>query len=245
MSKIKITVATIGHMPAEFQKKKLKEWKSSIFEVVDEIENYSLNCQSDGLGWEFTDAPLENVLPTNFNGDFLVSIVNVPIEGNWYTRRLTSNRVVFSFHEIKDILRSSNIPLENIIYRLFYAYSLLYKRSENRIPTNTEHTSFTHDETRGCIFDMNGIKTDIIHSCHKPILCSSCVERTRQEKVSSETIEKCQSEIYGIQKDLFYKMTDFIKQHPVWSLAISGLTAIVLGAIGSVVGSYVYEAIKH
>ena len=244
MSKIKITVATIGHMPAEFQKRKLKEWNSSIFEVVDGIENYSLSCQSDGDDWEFTDAALENVLPTNFNGDFLVSIVNVPIEGNWYTRRLTSNRVVFSFYEIKDILGLSSIPLENAIYRLFYAYLLLYKRSGNRIPTNAENTSFTHDETRGCIFDMNGIKTDITHSCHKPILCSSCVERSRQEKVSSETIEKCQSEINRIQKDLFYRMTDFIRQHPVWSLAISGLTAIVLGATGSVVGSFIYEAIK-
>ncbi|WP_350597954.1 hypothetical protein [Pseudomonas sp. 65/3-MNA-CIBAN-0223] len=244
MSKIKITVATIGHMPAEFQKRKLKEWNSSIFEVIGEIENYSLNCQSDGDDWEFTDAALENVLPTNFNGDFLVSIVNVPIEGNWYTRRLTSNRVVFSLHEIKDILGLSNIPLENAIYRLFYAYLLLYKRSGDRIPTNAESTSFTHDETRGCIFDMNGIKTDITHSCHKPILCSSCVERSRQEKVSSETIEKCQSEINRIQKDLFYRMTDFIRQHPVWSLAISGLTAIVLGATGSVVGSFIYEAIK-
>lgn len=244
MSKIKITVATIGHMPAEFQKKKLKEWKSSVFEVVDEIENYSLNCQSDGPDWEFTDAALEKVLPTVFNGDFLVSIVNVPIEGNWYTRRLTSNRVAFSFHEIKDILRFSNIPLTNVIYRLFYAYLLLYKRSGNRIPTNAEHTNFTHDETRGCIFDMNGIKTDIIHSCHKPILCTSCAEQSRQQKVSKETIEKCQSETYKIQKDFFYIMTDFIRQYPVWSLAISGLTAVVLGATGSVVGSYVYEAIK-
>lgn len=245
MPKIKITVATIGHVQAEFQKKNLKEWKSSIFEVAGEIENYSLNCQSDGHGWEFTDAALEKVLPTNFTGDFLVSIVNVPIEGNWYTRRLTSNRVVFSFHEIKDILRYSNMPLENVIYRLLYAYSLLFIRSGNCIPTNAEHTNFTHDETRGCIFDMNGIKTDIVHSCHKPILCSSCAERSRQEKVSSETIEKCQSELRRIQKDLFYKITDFIKQYPVWSFAISGITAIVIGATGSVVGSYVYEAIKR
>jgi len=245
MSKTKITVATIGHMPAEFNKQKLKEWNSSIFEVVDEIENYSLSCESDGYGWEFTDTALEKVLPTKFNGDFLVSIVNVPIEANWYSRRLTSNRVVFSFHEIKDILSLSNIPLANVIYRLFYAYTLLYKRSGNRIPTNAEHTNFTHDETRGCLFDMNGIKTDVVYSCHKPILCSSCVERLRQEKVSNETIEKCQSEIHGIQKDLFYLMADFIKQHPVWSLVISGLTAIILGAAGSVVGSYIYEAIKH
>ena len=245
MSKTKITVVTIGHMLAEFNAKKLKQWSSSIFEVVDEIENYSLNCESDGDGWEFTDTALENVLPKNFNGDFLISIVNVPIEANWYSRRITSNRVVFSFHEIKSILISSDIPLENAIYRIFYAYTLLYKRSKNRIPTTTEHTNFTHDETRGCIYDMNGIKTDIVYSCHKPILCPSCVERLRTDKVSNETIKKCQSEIHLIQKDLFYKMTEFIKQHPAWSLVISGLTAIVLGATGSILGSYIYETIKR
>ncbi|MBP1138721.1 hypothetical protein ACTACN_24995 [Pseudomonas syringae] len=244
MSKIKITVATIGHMPAEFDKKKLKEWRSEIFEICDEIENYSLNCESDGRGWEFTDKALEEVLPERFKGDFLVSIVNVPIEENWYSRRLTSNRVVLSFYEMKDILNASNIPLVNIVYRLFYSYTLVYKRNGDRIPENIEHTNFTHDETRGCIFDMNGIKTDAVYSCHKPILCSSCVERIRRDKVSSETIEKCQHEIKKIQKDLFYKLADFIKVHPVWSLAISGLTAICLGAAGSVLGSYIYDTIK-
>lgn len=245
MSTIKITVATVGHMPAEFNKQKLKGWSSSVFEVIGEIENYALNCQSDGYGWEFTDEALEEVLPANFSGDFLVSIVNVPIEANWYSRRLTSNRVVFSFHEIKDILTFSNIPLANVVYRLLYAYTLLYKRSGDRIPANTEHTNFTHDETRGCLFDMNGIKTDVVYSCHKPIICSSCVERLRQEKVSIDTIERCQSEILKIQKDLFYKMADFIKHYPIWSLAISGLTAIALGATGSVIGSYVYKAIER
>lgn len=244
MSKIKITVATIGHMPVGFNKQKLKAWNSSVFEVVDEIENYALNCNADGYGWEFTDNALENVLPTNFNGDYLVSVVNVPIEGNWYSRRLTSNRVVLSLHEIKDILIFSNIPLENVIYRLFYAYTLLYKRSGNRIPPNREHTNHTHDETRGCLFDMNGIKTDLVYSCHKPVICSSCVEKLRQEKVSTNTIEKCQSEINKIQKDLFYRIADFIKHHPLWSLAISGITAIVLGAMGSILGAYAHNAIK-
>ncbi|OIQ83829.1 hypothetical protein GALL_343480 [mine drainage metagenome] len=244
MSKTKITVATIGHMPAEFNRQKIKKWKSSVFEVLDEIESYSLSKDSDGMEWEFTDESLETVLPNTFSGEFLIAIVNVPIELNWYSRRLSANRVVFTFHEIKEILRYSNIPLENIIFRLLYAYTLLYKRSGNCIPESTEHTNFTHDETRGCLFDMNGIKTDIVYSCHNPIICSDCLERLRQEQISDETIAKCKKEIRGIQKKLFYRITDFIKQHPLWSLAISGVTAIVLGVIGSVLGSYVYEAIK-
>ena len=244
MSRTRITVATVGHMPADFNRQKLKEWESSVFEIVDEIESYSLTCDSDGYGWAFTDEALEEVLPNKFNSDFLIAIVNVPIELNWYSRRLSANRVVFSFHEIKEILRFSNIPLENVIYRLLYAYTLLYKRSGNRIPKTAEHTNFTHDETRGCLFDMNGIKTDVVYSCHNPIICSDCVERLRREKVSDETIAQCQSEIRRIRKALFYRITDFIKQHPLWSLAISAATAIILGALGSVLGSYVYEAIK-
>lgn len=244
MAKTRITVATVGHMPADFDRHEIKEWESSVFEIVDGIESYSLTCDSDGYSWEFTDKALEGVLPNSFNGEFLIAIVNVPIESNWYTRRLSANRVVFSFHEIKEILRFSNIPLENVIYRLLYAYTLLYRRSGNRIPETAEHTNFTHDETRGCLFDMNGIKTDIVYSCHSPIICSDCVGRLRREKVSDETIDQCQNEIRRIRKTMFYRITDFIKKHPLWSLAISGMTAIVLGAAGSVLGSYVFEAIS-
>ncbi|HEY8098428.1 MAG TPA: hypothetical protein VIE65_20385 [Methylobacter sp.] len=244
MSKIKITVATVGHMPADFNRQKIKEWNSSVFEILDGIDSYSLNCDSDGHGWEYTDDALENVLPKNFNGEFLIAIVNVPLELNWYSRRLSANRIVFSFHEIKEILRFSNIPLENVICRLLYSYTLLYKRCGNCIPKNTAHTNFTHDETRGCLFDMNGIKTDVVYSCHNPVICPDCIARLRRENVSDDTINQCQTEIRRIRKALFYRITDFIKQHPLWSLAISAATAIILGALGSVLGSYTYEAIK-
>lgn len=245
MAKTKITVVTVGHMPADFNRQKIKEWSSLVFEIDDGIESYFLSRDSDGNTWEFTDKSLEGVLPDKFNGDFLIAIVNVPIELNWYSRRLSANRVVFSFHEIKDILKISHIPLENVIFRLLYAYTLLYKRSGNRIPEASENTNFTHDETRGCLFDMNGIKSDVIYSCHNPIICADCVERLRREKVADETINKCQSEIRKIQKNMFYRITDFITEHPLLSLAISGVTALALGTISSVIASYIFVALKR
>lgn len=245
MDKTKITVSTIGHMPADFNKAKITSWSSDVFEITDEIESYVLSKDSDGAGWEFTDANLEEVLPDNFQGDFLVAIVNVPLELNWYTRRLHNNRLVFTFYEIKDILYYSNIPLENIIYRLLYAYTLLYRRSGNKIPMTGEHTNFAHDETRGCLFDMNGIKTDIVHSCHKPIICPYCTEKLKQEKISNEVISRIKKEISGIKKPLFYKIAEFVKKYPIWSLAISAITAIILGAIGSYIATVIYEAINN
>ena len=39
MQKTRITVATVGHMPTEFNRQKLKRWESSVFEIVGEIES--------------------------------------------------------------------------------------------------------------------------------------------------------------------------------------------------------------
>ncbi len=58
MDKIKITVATIGHMPANFDKNKIKKWNSSVLSVNGEIESYSLNKDSDGYNWDYSDKSL-------------------------------------------------------------------------------------------------------------------------------------------------------------------------------------------
>lgn len=245
MEKTKITVATVGHMPAEFDKRKIENWNSSLLSVSDEIQSYALTEDSDGENWQFTDSILENLLPKYFNGDFLIAIVNVPIELNYYSRRLSGNRVVFTFHETKEILGLANIPIENIICRILYAYTLLFLRSGNKIPPNDEGTNFTHDETRGCLFDMNGIKWDIVYSCHQPIICPDCVERLKKEKISNEIISKTQKEIRKIKKPIFYRIMEFIKKHPIWSLLISALSAIILGAIGSFIATLFYEYMKH
>jgi hypothetical protein len=181
MSKVKIKLVSIGHLPLEFQSKKVKNWKSSTFEVVGKIDNFALCCDSDGYDWEFSDALVKQQFPANSEADFMIAIVNVPIEDNWYSRRLSDNQVVFTYHQISKILDQYNIPLENVIYRLLYVYTLLYRRAGNKIPNFGEAPGFTHDETRGCLFDMNGVKTDLVASCHNPKVCDE-VPRTLKRK---------------------------------------------------------------
>jgi hypothetical protein len=145
---------------------------------------------------------------------------------------------------VKEILEDKNIPLVNVIYRLLYAYTILYKRSGDRIPDFGEAPGFTHDETRGCLFDMNGIKVDLVASCHKPIICDECRERLRQERVSNEIIEKAQREILKIRSDRYYILLDFLKKHPIWSIVISSIYAIILGVSASVMASFIYDWIR-
>ncbi|WP_019899660.1 hypothetical protein [Methylotenera mobilis] len=240
MSKTKITLLTLGHMPPEFDKKKILKFRSSIFEIIGEIESYSLTKNSDGNSWEFYDSTFESEVPKVFNSDFLICIVNVPLQLNWYSRRLSGNRVVFTFYEIKEYLKKENIPIENVLLRMLNSYTLLYKRSNNTIPKTTDHTNYTHDETRGCLFDMNGVKHDIIVSCNSPIICPDCIQRMKVERVSEEVISRCRKDIRKIRKTLFYRITDFIKIYPIFSLSISSGFAITL----SIFASYIYDLMK-
>ncbi|EGQ7838618.1 hypothetical protein ACFM0N_003102 [Vibrio parahaemolyticus] len=245
MSKVKIKLISIGHLPLEFNIKSVGKFKSSQFEIHGEIERLALRCDSDGMSWEFSDDIVRKQLPELGDADFMIAIVNGPLEDNWYSRRLGGNKVAFTFHEIKGILQWANIPLENVIYRMLNAYTLAYKRAGNRIPDFEEMTDFTHDETRGCLFDMNGLKLDLVASCHKPIICSECQERLRRDRVPENVIKAVEKDIKKIRKDLYYRILDRVKRHPIFALFLSSLFALFLGITGSIAGSYAYEYIKH
>jgi hypothetical protein len=244
MSKVRIKLISIGHLPLEFNSKKISKFPSSLFNVVGDIDNLALRCDSDGYDWEFSDSLVKDQMPKLNGADFMIAIVNVPLEDNWYSRRLGDNQVVFTFHEIKEILQVANIPLENVIYRLLNAYSFAYKRAGNKIPEFCEMSDFTHDETRGCLFDMNGLKGDLAASCHKPIICGECKERLRRDRVSDNEIKSAEKDIKKIQKDLYYRILEKVKRHPIYALVLSSLFAFSLGVAGSITGSYVFEYLQ-
>ncbi|MEW7987570.1 MAG: hypothetical protein AB2784_08025 [Candidatus Thiodiazotropha endolucinida] len=229
--KIRIRMVTLGTVPYDLYLTKFDNWKSSIFEIVSPIENFTLNADSDGNDWQFTDSNISDHLPENDGENFLVALTNVPLHLNWYTRRVKNNYVVFTFNEIADYLRSNNIPLENVVYRLLYAYTLIYIENKKKIPSCDEYTNFTHDETRGCIFDMNGLKYDIIHSCDNPIICDACTHRLSSVGVSVSKIERAKKELTKVRKELYYRITSWISKHPILALFLATLWAIMIGLL--------------
>ncbi len=247
MNKLKITIVTIGHMPPNLNRQKIENWESSIFELTGGIESYTLPIDSDGNNWEFSDEALKNVLPNHHDGDFLIAIVNVPIQENYFARVPEDNKVVFTFYETKEILGLHNIPLENVIYLMIYTCALIYlsvKAQGKEISLIRDWSRFFHDETRGCPFDMNGIKSEIIYACDSPTICSDCLTKFRNGKVSIELIDTINQELRKIKKPLFYRASDFVKNHPIASLIITTLTALILGVSGSIIGSYIFEWLR-
>lgn len=245
MEKVRIKLVTIGHIPLHLNLQEVSNWKSEVFELIGDIDNLSLRCDSDEANWAYSDMLLKTQFPPNAGADFSIALVNVPIEDNWYSRRLGDNKIVLTFCQIREFLNWENIPLENVVLRVLYSYTLLYRRSGNKIPGFGVAPSFTHDETRGCLFDMNGIKSDLVESCDKPIVCGECEERLKNERISTKMIKTVQKEIKNIRKHLYYRAFDFVKTKPLAALAISSVFAISLGVTGSLTASYIYDSFKY
>jgi len=244
MSKIKYRIILLGHPPHLLNVGKLLKWKSKLFEVLTPIDNFTITENSDGVAWDFSDEVISRQLPNRDSEEILLAITNVPMQENFFARRHPDNKICMTFRTIGDILYAENIPLENAVLRVLYSAALVYRRYGRRIPTMDEITGFAHDETRGCIFDMCGNINDVIFSTNSPHICPSCVEQLKNAHIETNLIESIQSELHKIRKKLYYRILDFIKVHPILALILSLVTGIIIGAVGSIIGSWAWEKIK-
>lgn len=239
--KLKICVITLGAIPPDLELSKITSYKSTLFETTSSIDRYQIYSKAGGDNWEFTDEDISQSIPDTTGYDFLVAITNVPLKGGWYTRRVKENVVAFSLHGISDYLRLQNVPIVNVVFRLLYAFTLVYRENKKRIPSCDEYTNFTHDDTRGCLFDMNGAnKYDIIYSCVSPIICKPCEQRLTSGGVAISDIEKAQEEINSIRKKPFHYVSGWVEHHPGLSIVIASTWAFSIGLLVEYVANTIW-----
>lgn len=203
MGKVSIRIVILGHLPYAFDKDKITRWKSALFEMEGTVDNFPITSNSDGGDWQFKDSNIEEQLPKRGTENILFAITNVPLEYNFFVRLVSYNRVCLTYYEMAGILKSENVPLENLLLRYLYAVSFFYKYYGGQIPLMNALANIVHDETRGCLFDMNGVKTDVIYSVNDVQLCPSCVQNLTSgynHRIEQNLVEKVQEELRKIQK---------------------------------------------
>ena len=104
MRKLKVQLAKLGNLNTWLDMSKVSNWKSSLFEVLPDVDQHRLPTKAAGFQWDFLDDQVSRALPKKIKGDFLVALTDSPLEGNYYMRRLPGNRVCISFFQVRDIL---------------------------------------------------------------------------------------------------------------------------------------------
>ena len=228
--KTKITLIKLGHVGHLVDFEKLKKWKSNLFEIVEIqcVEHLPNSTIEDGYyDQKYSVEDLKGKISCPKTSDIAVSIMMDRFIDNFYMHRVGSNCAALSLYRIPEILSIKDISIENFIIRQLYeicAFNLYYTFSD-------EVYEFVHRDTRGCLFDMNGDRTDILHNTEKPIICEACRGKLKTKQINADTINLFEKELKKIEKPLIQKIERCIKKYPFVSMFISAIVSAII-AIG-------------
>jgi hypothetical protein len=235
MKRIKIKIVLIGIPSTKIDCKNLSRWNSILFKIDSEpllLSNLSdINFDGLNLSNEII-IDLFNRRVNSDNNDLIVGITDRILDGNWFTQRISENSFVISLHEFEEKLRLNNIPLENFILRFIYPFGLIYLNNKNKIP---EHeNTLIHKDSQRCIFDFMKYKSDVMDTLIKPIIS---IESKSKFTVAlpEKFLQKIEKELQRLNIRLFYRIKKWIIKRPILTIFISGLFAIILNLIASII----------
>ncbi len=151
--------------------------------------------------------------------------------------RLGDKIAVLSLFEMAEIITFSNFTIESYILKNIYALAVLCAANGGAVPDDA--SSWTHDDVRGCLFDMNASKPDIVFSMHKPKLCEDCRRQILAKQVDPGFLPALDKELPRIKKALYFRIVEWIKMHPICAIAITSAFAIIPNLVASAIFAYI------
>lgn len=234
---LNISLVILGYLKYSLKIKELTEWKSNLLKITQTAQLNHLR-DPEGNDQEYLDRQLIELIQADQEADFTVALIGAPLEDNYYMRRIAENICVISLFQMAEIVRDANFTIEQYILRNIYELVVIYQSNNALIPT--DYDTWAHDDIRACLFDMNMDKNDIVFSLHKPQLCTQCTARSQRYQLPNGFIETLKNELKKIQKPIYYRISDWVRDHPIWALVFSSFFAIFL----NLSASYIFEFIK-
>lgn len=247
---VKVKIALIGGIAQELSRKRIIGWKSSFFSIC-EIIKFNLNAKPDLVyNRGFSDYNLCQNLPTieqiksNSDNkdpwDITIYVMSAPLEYNFYSRILDENRIVVTYYEIKKILKECEIPLEYYLIRLLYSYSLLHTVKKEKFLSMQDEEYLSHEDNRGCIFDMCGTYQEISSSVNTPTICDECAGKLVIHNFPNDKILQIRKELKGLKLAWINRLRSKIKQSPLLSLIFTILLTLII----TLIGNFIFDWLK-
>ena len=227
----------------------IKKHKSNIFKICDlKIVNNLPNPvhESGYLDQEYLDNQLREIVGPD-NDNIRICIINCSLENNFYVRRIFDKTAVLSLWIPKRILDDYNISIENFIIKNIYEMVTMFIESKGKL-TSIDAYSIPHIDTRGCLFDMNGDITNVIHNTEKPSICSSCKARLNTKSLPTNFIINLEKELNKINKKFFLNVELKIKKYPMLSLMLTIFLGIIINILSNILienCNEIFLFIKH
>ena len=238
--KYKVALIRLGHAQHFVDFQYIRKWKSRLFSITglqcfEHLPNS--NIEDGYLDVKYSVEQLQSLVSCPDNCDYAVAIMPYRLTDNFYMHRIGAKCAVISLYGIPEILKEDNISVEHFIIKQLYEICAI-RHLMNDISSDDVY-QFVHMDTRGCLFDMNGDRSDIIYNTEQPILCDECKGKFKSKQVELEIISQFEKELKRIKKPLLLRLERWIKHYPLLALFLSALTAITLNIIANLIWKFI------
>jgi len=240
MAPVRITVAKIGSLKHPVDLRSIERRPSKIMQISHRA-SIPLLGDAEGGDWSYTDEQLRRVVQHRADaGDVTLGLINAPLEDNYYLRRLDEHTVVLSLFEMAEIVRRENYTVEAFVVRIAYSLTAMFAAT-GHVDWASQNERWTHDDIRGCLFDMCSNKSDIVFSMHKPVLCSACRTQAERHQLDPQFLPRLDGELRKLRKTTYYRIGDLVKAYPIAALVITAGSGLALNILASIV----FEILKR
>lgn len=237
-----IKLIIIGHADRVVNFDLIKKHKSKYFKFsdIERINNLPNAQKDDGyLDVVYTKAEIQSIMnDIEFDG-LCIAIMNYGFDDNFYMHRIGVNKVCISIFGLENILSEKTISIENFIIKNTYEVFIFYKILKN-LTNSDEVYTFIHNDTRCCLFDMNGDKRDIVYNTEKPSICYECKGKISNKSIPKNFLEEIQKELLKIDKPFIKKVENFISKYPLFSV----LVTFVFSTLINLFSNWIWELIN-
>ena len=235
-----IKICKIGHFNHSMDLKKLKDWKSNYFKIIDTDTVACIDVNHFLDGYIYPSEKIKADMGVDENGiDIKIAIIDQPLEDKYYMRSLDNKKGVISIFPVIDILRDEKIPLENYLLRCIYEIVILLYESSGSVDENVY--MIPHHETRCCLFDMNVFIERVIFSSVRPIICSECKSRLEKKTLPDNFVKDIEKELKKIKRPIYYRIESEVKKRPFFYLALTAFFAIILNFTANLIYDFCNE----
>lgn len=217
------------------------KWKSKIFKIdaIQERQHpLEFGVQDGYLDVKYDKDQLVNLFSCPSNSDIAFGITSVRFTDDFYMHRISKGCVAISLYGVSQIIEQKCISMENFILKQIYEICAL----SNIYPEIYSGSVYEliHGDTRGCLFDLNGNRLDIIANTERPKICDSCKAIFRRRQIDSGVIVRLERELKRLKKPLILAAELFIKKYPFISIMLTVATSIILNTASN----FLYDKIK-
>lgn len=240
MKKCKIQLCLLGYQRFQDEIDKLSHYPSKLFEVSNCIIIKQL--PDSDLCWGYSDLAITNLLKekkvNNDKYDLCICFIDAPIENNYFSRDLSkfdNKTILCSFYQVHSIFKENNIDVFNYVHG-----TVLNRVVQIETLGEINENYYVHKDTRKCLYDMCGLKSDIALKYSEPKLCADCISKISSSAVDKDFISALEKEFNTFKKPLFDRIVEFVKKNPQLSIIITIVSTIIINILSSVI----FEAIK-